>query len=313
MDMGWYLTPDLDKFRVAASGYLSTRAAENITLLQAAQAAVDGGHDLTADRLYGWWAPPGGADARAAFLHPQSGPLLIAGRAPESAAALAAPLAKASRAVSGVDAGVAAADAFADAWRQRAGVAVRVYHSSQVYRLAGAVGEYEGPSGHARSATWADRELLVEWLRAYGHEVGVLAGIPESSADDMLGYGGAVLWEADGRPVAMATMTRVVADVVQVINVYSPPEYRGRGYAVAVMVAVSRAALVGRAREVVIIADRVRPLRSVLRLGFEVIGERAVLSFGPPTGPVPRQTGPLPRVPTGPLPRMPTGPLPRIR
>jgi GNAT superfamily N-acetyltransferase len=303
--MGWHTTPDLDKFLAAASGYLTACAAENITLLQAAQEAVGRGHEHAGDSLYGWWAPSGGAMPQGAFLHGPSGPLLIAGRAPEIAAALAAPLARAQqRAVSGVDAGVVAADAFAAAWRQRAGVAARMHRSSHVYRLAGALSEYQGPPGRARSATWADRELLVGWLRAFGHETGVLADMPEASADDMLGYGGAVLWEADGRPVAMAIMTRVVAGVVQVTNVYSPPEFRGRGYGVAVMVAVSRAALVGRAREVVMIADRVRPLRSPVRLGFEMIGERAVLSFGPPTGAMPKVTGPMPRVPTGPMPRV---------
>ena len=39
--------------------------------------------------------------------------------------------------------------------------------------------------------------------------------------------------------------------------------------------------------------------------GDWALGERAVLRFGPPTGPLPglRGTGPMPRLPTGPLPR----------
>ena len=89
---------------------------------------------------------------------------------------------------------------------------------------------------------------------------------------------------------------RQVAGVVRVTTVYSPPELRGRGYAMAVIIAVSRAALIGRAREVVIITDRARPLRWAPRLGFEMIEERAVLSFGPPSGPMARLSGPLPRI-----------------
>lgn len=297
--MGWHTTADLGEFLTAAGGYLRTHAAENIVLLTAAQDALDGGRSgrrRSGDTLYGWWEPPDGAEPRGAFLHDASGPLLVAGRAPETAAALAAPLARAGRVVSGVDAPEAAADAFADAWRQRAGMAVKMHRACHVHRLAGPVAEYAAPPGHARSATWADRDLLVHWLRAFGNEVGDLSAIPEASADDMLGYGGAAFWERDTRPAAMAMVAPAVAGAVRVSNLYTPPEQRGRGYAIAVLVAVSRAALVGRAREVVMITDDTRPMRRAARLGFEVVGERAMLSFGPPTGPMPRLTGPMPRI-----------------
>lgn len=306
--MSWYTTTELDKFLTAAGDYLRARAAENITLLTAVAGALDGerGGEPAGGRgsLYGWWEPQDGAPPRGAFLHEPSRPLIIAGRTPEIAAALAAPLAREGRSPSGVDARTPAADAFADAWRQRAGMGARLHRTSHVHRLTGSVGAYEAPPGHTRSATWADRPLLVSWLRAFGNEVGDLAAIPEAFADDLLGYGGAVFWEAGGRPVAMAMVAPAVAGAVRISNLYTPPEHRGRGYAIAVLVAVCRAALVGRAREVVLITDGVRPMRQTSRLGFEMVAERTVLSFGPPTGPLPRVTGPMPRL---------TGPLPRIR
>ena len=305
--MGWSTTADLDEFLAAAGDYLRARAAENIVLLSAAQDALDGSRGRNDDPLYGWWEPQDGAGPRGAFLHDPSRPLVIAGRAPEPAAALATPLARAGRAVSGVDAPTAAADAFAAAWSQRSGTAVKLHHSTQVYRLASPVMDYEGPSGRARPATWADRELLVAWMRALGNEIGNFAQVPEASTDALLGYGGAAFWEAGDGPVAMALVTRPVAGVLRITTVYTPPEYRGHGYAVAIMVAVCRAALIGRAREVAVITDRARPLRQAIRLGFELAGERAVLSFGPPTGPLPIQQ------PSGPAPRAPTGPKPRLR
>lgn len=330
--MGWNTTADLGKFLTAAGGYLRARAAENIVLLTAAQDALnalnaldalDGkrggrgghggqGHDgqgHDGDPLYGWWEPPDGAEPRGAFLHDPSRPLLIAGQVPEIAAALAAPLSRAGRVVSGVDARAGAADAFADAWRQRAGVSVQMQRSSHVHRLVTSVAgyaeyaEYEAPPGRARPATWADRDLLVNWLRAFGNETGDLTVMPEASADDLLGFGGAAFWEADGTPVAMTMAAPAVAGAVRIRNLYVPPEHRGHGYAIAVLVAVSRAALIGRAREVVLITDGVRPMRRVSRLGFELLGERSVLSFGPPTGPMPRLSGPQPRL-SGPQPRL---------
>jgi alkylhydroperoxidase family enzyme len=324
--MGWCMTSDLDRFQAMAGGYLRSRPAENTLLLSAAQNAQDAQHaqdvqDAPARQeaqaagspglLFGWWDPPDGSGPRAAFLHDQSAPLLVAGRAPETAAALAAALSRTGRGVRGVDAPAGAADAFAAAWSQRAGVGVQVHSRSRVYRLAGAAPEpYQmGPAGRYRVATTADRPLLVKWLRAFGAEVGELAAAPEADADDLLSFGGAALWEAEGRPVAMATTTRPVVGTVRMSIVYTPPEKRHAGYATAVMLAASRAALAGRAgggeiSEVVLITDTNSPDRQASRLGYQLIGERAVLRFGPPTGPIPRvQTGPMARVTTGPLPR----------
>jgi predicted GNAT family acetyltransferase len=331
--MGWYMTSDLDRFLAAAGDYLRSRAAENALLLSAAQAAQTAqaardsragqvAHDSQAadeaatgpGPLFGWWDPPDGSGPRGAFLHDPSVPLLIAGRAPETAAALAAALAKSGRFVSGVDGPASAADAFAAAWSQRAGLATRVHGHSRVYRLTETAQAQNGPAGRFRIAAAADRALLVGWLRAFGTEVGELTGSPEAAADDLLSYGGAVFWEAAGHPVAMAGVTRPVARTVRISMLYTPPERRRNGYAAAVMLAVSRAALDGQVHEVVLITDETSPQRLAARIGYELIGERAVLRFGPPTGPQPRlATGPQPRLATGPQPRLATGPQPRLR
>jgi len=322
--MGWCTTHDLDRFLTEAGGYLSSRAAENMLLLAAAQSVGDAHHDARpagADAgqpddgeaeatgpgpLFGWWEPPDGGGTRGAFLHDPAEPLLIAGRAPETAASLAAALARAGRSVCGVDASAEAADAFAAAWSQRAGVATRVHQHTLVYRLAGVPGPAQaprapqtgpGPTGRLRTATEADRPLLVAWLTAFSAEVGQLTGVPEASADELLGYGGAVFWEAGGQPVAMAAVTRPVMRTVRITMMYTPPEHRHNGYAVAVTLAVSHAELARRASEVVLITDSNRPHRQAAQLGYELIGERAVLRFGP-------ATGSIPRLPTGPLPRL---------
>jgi alkylhydroperoxidase family enzyme len=326
--MGWCMTSDLDRFYEAAGGYLRSRAAENTILLSAAQNAQNARNAQApqaaqtaqapqaaqagnAGLLFGWWDPPEGSGPRAAFLHDEAAPLLVAGRAPETAAALAAALSRTGRAVRGVDAPASAADAFAAAWSQRVGVGVQVHSRSRVYRLAGPAPYQMGPAGRYRVATRADRPLLVKWLTAFGTEVGELAGAPEADADDLLSFGGAAFWEADGRPVAMATTTRPVVGTVRISIVYTPPEQRHTGYATAVMLAASRAVLAGPSAagsvsEVVLITDTTSPDRQASRLGYQLIGERTVLRFGPATGPIPRiATGPMARVTTGPLPRIP--------
>jgi hypothetical protein len=392
--MGWCTTSDLDQFAAAAEGYLRSRAAENTMLLSAALAVRSGrpshvvgrpsGGGATAGAasgasgaggpsgmLYGWWEPPDGNGARGAFIHDPAVPLLIAGRAPEMAAALAGTLSKLGRHVSGVDAPVEAADAFAAAWSQRERSSIRVHRHCRVYRLtaaaAGAGGpggpggpgggpggpgawpppQTPGPAGRLRVMTQADRGLLIDWLIAFGIEAGERIGSPPDVADDLISYGGAVLWEAPQRtfrireaahylvspqhrdaaqqaepayqPVAMAAVARPVAGTVRINMVYTPPERRRNGHAAAVTLMTSRAILAGSVpaytpgagaeanSEVVLIADGNRSDRQVTRLGFQLVGERTVLRFGPSTGPQPKlpsNTRPMPRLPTGPLPRL---------
>ncbi len=164
--MGWCTTSDLNQFAAAAEGYLRSRAAENTMLLSATFAvgsgwraqvvgqpsgpgAAAGGVGETSGMLYGWWEPPDGSGARGAFIHDPAAPLLIAGRAPEMAAALAGTLSRLGRPVSGVDAPVEAADAFAAAWSQRENSSIRVHRHSRVYRLTAAAASANANRGAA--------------------------------------------------------------------------------------------------------------------------------------------------------------------
>jgi len=238
--MSWCTTTDLDRFAAAAGGYLRSRAAENTLLLSAAEAGRAGIPDGTSPvgplgvasgavpngtvpngvgPLFGWWEPADGAGPRGAFLHDPRRPLLIAGRAPEMAVALAALLAKTGRPVCGVDAPVDAADAFAAAWRQRAGTDVRVHGSCRLYRLlpagAGAV-EAPGPAGRLRVATPADTALVTEWLTAFAAEAGERISSPRDLAGDLIGDGGAVFWEIPHR----------VSRLSQAAQLLAPPYHR---------------------------------------------------------------------------------------
>ena len=398
--MGWCTTSDHDRFAAAAGGYLRSRAAENTMLLSAASAVRSGrqtqvvgqpsgprsaGGAAVGDTelLYGWWEPPDGSGPRGAFFHDPAVPLLIAGRTPEMAAALAATLAKMGRTVCGVDAPLEAADAFAAAWSQRARASARVHRQYRVYRLTaaeaaasaaagpgpvgvapvgpGLVGsgpagdgsggwpppQSPGSAGRLRMVTAADRGLLIDLLVAYGIEAGERIAAPPEVADDLISYGGAVLWEVPQRtsrikeaahylvspqyrdreaaqqqaepapqPVALAAVARPVAGMVRISVVYTLPDRRRSGHAAAVTLEVSRAVLAGTvpacaseaASEAVLIATGTKADRRAARLGYQLAGERAEVRFGPATGSLPRL-----QTTTRPMPRLPTGPLPRLR
>jgi hypothetical protein len=289
--MGWLITSDPATFRRAAEGYLHARGAEGILLL-AALRGVRGEQPV-----HGWYTSHDGVEIRGAFLHDTPSPLLIIGGAPELAAALAPVLYQARRHVCGVDATPQAADAFAAAWAPRTGTAARLRRHVKVYRWAGPQPDAEGPSGLARLATLDDRPLLVDWLQASGTETGDFSRRPEDVAEDLLAYNGAIFWEVNGEAVALGTFTRPVEQAVRLSHIYSPHSVRHHGFAAAVTVAATRAALARpEVREVLLISDRTSPVRRAAGLGYELASERVELSFGAPTGPLPRLTGPLLRL-----------------
>jgi len=329
--MGWCTTLDLEEFLTEAGGYLRARAAENTLLLSVVQDARAGRHARAVANpsgiLYGWWQPPDGGGPRGAFVHDPALPLLISGRVPEMAATLAATLAKMGRPVSGVDAPTDAADAFAAAWSQRAGLAVRVQRRCRVYRIArrpprpGGVwpaSEAPGPVGRPRVAQPPDQSLLADWLSARAAESAERVNSVFDVAGDLISYGGAIFWEVpQWGPVALITLTRPIAGTVRIGGYYTPPEHRRNGYAATLTTLAGYAVLAGTlpsapgpVDEVIMISDRNRPDRGGGLFGYQLVDERAVLRFGPVTGSMPRasRTGPAPRLPTGPLPR-----LPRLR
>jgi hypothetical protein len=264
------------------------------------------------------------------------------------AASLAATLAKIGRPVLGVDAPTQAADAFAAAWSQRAGIAVQLHKHCHVYRLArpgvapvatwsaasatlpqagravpGAGAwpppQLPGPPGRLRVATGGDQSLLADWLAAFANERSERIGSPPDLAADLISYGGAVFWEAAqrpgeqpaGQPAALATLTRPVAGTVRISMLYTPPERRHGGYASALTMAVNRAVLGGPAEPGGDRADEIVMITDRNRPDSWATR----LGFQLVSERAVLRFGPVtvPRLHrTGPMPRLPTGPLPRL-
>jgi len=281
--MPWTISEDLDEFAGQAGPFLRERPAQNtveLTVIETLRAT--GLHTFGADApLFGWWQPPGGPVAGSCLQTPPF-PLLLSTAPDHAVAELAASLAASGRALPGVNAGAAAAGQFAGHWRARTGVTAAEHMRNRLYRLGDLVPPQPAPPGQARVASDADQDLLVAWFRAFGREAGVVAGADSVRAvRDRLGYGGLMLWEADGVPVSLAGLTRQVAGMIRVGPVYTPPGLRRRGYAGAVTAAVSQAALDAGADEVLLFTDLANPTSNSLyqHLGYHPVEDRVVLSF----------------------------------
>jgi predicted GNAT family acetyltransferase len=211
-------------------------------------------------------------------------PALLTHMSPQLAAELAGQLAASGRLLQGVNAEEEAAWAFADAWRRHTTDVTEVHRRMRLFRLAKLMAPQPVPKGTSRQATARDRDLLIDWLGAFAMEVDDLATQDQgAAADERLSYGGITLWEADGVPVSVAGVTRIVAGMVRVGPVYTPLAQRGHGYAAGATAAVSQAALDAGATDVLLYTDLANPTSNALyqRLGYRPVEDRVVLSLGP--------------------------------
>jgi predicted GNAT family acetyltransferase len=130
-----------------------------------------------------------------------------------------------------------------------------------------------GVPGKVRAATEADRELLVDWTRAFLAEADPQAppGDAANQIDGRLGQDHLLwLWEDAGEPVSMAWLSQPAAGVVRVSGVYTPPDLRGRGYASGCVAAVSQGAIDRGAVACMLYTDLANPTSNSIyqKLGY---------------------------------------------
>jgi len=179
-------------------------------------------------------------------------------------------------------------DEFARLWALKRAIRPRVLREHGVYALE-QVRPVPRPPGAVREATQRDRQLVLDWLVAFGDEVleedepGRLE--PARLVDQRLGAatGGFVLWEDGGKPVALAGWGSPTPNGIRVGPVYTPPELRGRGYATAQTAELSRRLLDGGRRFCFLFTDLANPTSNAIyeRIGYVRVGESAMLGFEP--------------------------------
>ena len=132
--------------------------------------------------------------------------------------------------------------AFAEAWQRRTGRTFQPGIRERIFELT-AVRGVGGVPGRLRAATAADRDLLVTWVDAFFIEAAPDPGPfdAEEWVERLFAspLRGAYLWE-DGAPVSLACSGGPTPNGVRIGPVYTPPEWRGHGYASAATAALSQ-------------------------------------------------------------------------
>ena len=138
----------------------------------------------------------------------------------------------------------AVARCFAEHWSRKKGVRAREGMRQRIYQLDAVTPPAHPAPGHLRLADANDVDLVTTWIDAFSDDTGARrsdarGSDPRGQAERLIGKQALYLWE-DERPVSMAGWTGQTPNGVRVSAVYTPPEYRGRGYATTCVAALSQ-------------------------------------------------------------------------
>jgi hypothetical protein len=175
------------------------------------------------------------------------------------------------------------AEAFAEAWAATTGATLRTNRAQGVFSLD----RVEPPvtvSGRMRDARTDDRPLLLDWFRAFMEEA--IGESPDAAStahvvDHRLeaDSAGVVFWE-DGPMVSLAAFGNPTPNGIRIGPVYTPPEYRRRGYASALVAELSERLLEKR-RFCFLFTDLANPTANRIyeRIGYRRVCEAAEIVF----------------------------------
>lgn len=285
--MTWTFSTSLDEFRDQAGAFLAARPAENTVLLTVTHRLAESGLTVFGEPpVFGWWRAEEGGPVAGAFLQTPPFEPRLSFMPPVAAAELAVGLAAAGAGfttVTGVGGGAEEVRAFAEAWTVATGTEQSVRFDERLYRLGELTDPPRPPAGRHRLAEPADRELAIRWYEGFLVEAGV--GIPDvpRAVDERTAAGCLHLWEDDGRPVALAGSSPVLAGMSRIGPVYTPAESRGRGYGTAVTAAVSAHLLARGATEVLLYTDLANPTSNSIyqQIGYLPVADCLIMDFRP--------------------------------
>jgi GNAT superfamily N-acetyltransferase len=168
---------------------------------------------------------------------------------------------------------------FAGSWAERLKIPAAPVEGVRLYRLTSLNPPPAAP-GSLRTATNADLDLVLGWLEAFKRETAAVVA-PPAAMRRRIEAGLISIWD-DGKSVSMASTTTPTARTVRVGLVYTPPEYRGRGYAASCVAEVSQAALMAGASQCVLFTQLSNPQSNAIyrRLGYEPMVELLRYQFG---------------------------------
>jgi hypothetical protein len=167
-------------------------------------------------------------------------------------------------------------ESFAAAWDITNGVSHRPGLHMRAYELTRVIPPGFSP-GRLRLAIPSDHELISRWVYAFQLEALGEGSIDQAreTARTRIQDGDIFLWEIR-QPVSMAAKARPTRHGVTVNEVYTPPEYRGKGYASSCVASLSQYLLNSGWKFCTLFTDMSNPTSNSI---YQKIGYQPVCDF----------------------------------
>jgi len=180
-----------------------------------------------------------------------------------------------------------AVQAFAERWTERTGDGWEVQLQERIFRLQRVVAP-RPTQGIVRAAAASDRDLVVEWIVAFEREAlpeqRLAAQIAKAVDDSLASARNRIfLWE-NAEPVSLVGVGGATPNGIRIGPVYTPPRFRGRGYASALTASVSQAMLNEGRRFCFLYTDLANPTSNKIyqAIGYEPVTDALMVGFMPP-------------------------------
>ena len=273
------------EFQEAAGPFLAAREAENNLMLGLTA-------NLVAGRAYGPQPPffavvRAGTDVvGAAMRTPPFNLILAAGTTEHALPLILDGIARETTDITGLIGPKDLARRGVDLWSARTGLAHRLQMAERIYALARVIPP-RPVSGRMRPAHSRERDLIGRWFHAFGLEaqphLPTTLAEAQRNADGWIAGGRLRVWENDV-VVSMAGSSGPTPHGIRVGAVYTPPDRRRRGYASALVAALSQEQLDAGKRFCFLYTDLANPTSNKIyqEIGYEPVSDVDEYHFDPP-------------------------------
>ncbi|MEO1258969.1 MAG: GNAT family N-acetyltransferase [Bacteroidota bacterium] len=170
---------------------------------------------------------------------------------------------------------------FAEKWCAKNNIQWQTKYEQLIYRLD-EIKEIKYTNGFCRKAKMKDLDIVGNWFHAFAKEAmdeddrqGAIL-----TAENKITTGGLFIWENNGRAVSMAAASRPSRNGIAINYVYTPAEFRGHGYATAVVGKLTELML-KKYRFCSLFTDQANPTSNSIysKIGYRPIEEFRMIEF----------------------------------
>lgn len=171
---------------------------------------------------------------------------------------------------------------FVKEWVKITGAAPIIHMRQAIYRL-NELKIQPSSTGELITADHSHLELLQRWLKWFGQETNepLIEQAAQETAEEMIRSQRAYLWIVEGEVVSMAARARVTPHGATVNAVYTPDEFKRRGYATQTVAALTQKLLNQGYQFCALYTDLDNPTSNSIykKIGYEWIGNSIVYHF----------------------------------